>query len=124
MHFIIIIIIIIIIIVTIIIFGSAVLGGPWTPQAKIASNLYPGQPPANFCSAVYLRLPLLRKSFLISLGHVLVDLQGFFSTIVNAFKRNVNLITFLPGKWKEFKNPNVIVGLHLELTDSKERSSA
>jgi len=34
------------IIITII--GSTALGWPWPPQANVASDLYPGHPPANF----------------------------------------------------------------------------
>jgi hypothetical protein len=60
----------------IIIIGSAALGGPWPPQAYVASSLYPGQPPANFYNPVFLRLSLPHQSILISVSHVLVDLQG------------------------------------------------
>jgi hypothetical protein len=60
----------------IIIIGSTALGGPWPPQAKVAGALYPGLPPSNFYNPVSLRLPPSRQSILISVGHVLVDLQG------------------------------------------------
>jgi hypothetical protein len=69
-----------IIIIIIIIIGSTALGGPWPPQTNVASDLYPGHPPANFYNPISLRLPLSRQSILISVGHVVVDLQGF-STI-------------------------------------------
>jgi hypothetical protein len=65
--------------IIIIIIGSTALGGPWPPQADVASDLYPGHPPANFYNPVFLRLPVPRQSILISVGHVLVD-QGL-STI-------------------------------------------
>jgi len=45
---------IIIIIIIIIIIGSAAMGGPWPPQANVASDLYPGHPPANFYNPVSL----------------------------------------------------------------------
>jgi hypothetical protein len=57
---IIIIIIIIIIVVVVVVVGSTALGGPWPPQANVASDLYPGQPPANFYNPFSLRLPLPR----------------------------------------------------------------
>jgi len=41
-----------------IIIGSTDLGRPWPPQANVASDLYSGQPPANFYNPVSLRLPL------------------------------------------------------------------
>jgi hypothetical protein len=62
------------IIITIII-GTTALSGPWPPQANVASDLYPWQPPASFYNPVSSRLPLPRQSILISVGHVLVDLQ-------------------------------------------------
>jgi hypothetical protein len=37
----------IIIIIIIIVICSAALGEPWPPQANVASDLYPGHPPAN-----------------------------------------------------------------------------
>jgi hypothetical protein len=64
----------------IIIIGPSALGWPWFPQANVASDLYPGHPPANFYNPVSFRLPLPRQSILISVGHVLIDLQGL-STI-------------------------------------------
>ena len=51
-------------------------GGPWPPQANVASDLYPWHPPPNFYNAVSVRLLLSHQSILISVGHVLVDLQG------------------------------------------------
>ena len=62
-------------ITTIIIIGSTALGGPWSPQANVASDLYPVHPPANFYKPLSLRLLLPRQSILISVGHVLVNLQ-------------------------------------------------
>ena len=66
---------IIIIIIIIIIIGSTALGGPWPPQANVASDPFPGHQPANFYNPVSLRLPLPRQSIWISVGHVLVDVQ-------------------------------------------------
>jgi hypothetical protein len=60
----------------VVIVGSAALGEPWPSQANIASNLCPWQPPANFDNPVSLGLPLPRQSILISVGHILLDLQG------------------------------------------------
>jgi hypothetical protein len=68
---------IIIIMITI---GSTALGGPWSSRANVASDLYPGQPPANFYNPLSLRLSLPRQSILISVFHVLVDLQGLSAT--------------------------------------------
>jgi len=65
-----------IIIIIIIIIGSTALNGSWRPQTNIASDLYPGQPTASFYNPVSLRHSLPRQSILISVGHVLVDLQG------------------------------------------------
>jgi hypothetical protein len=45
-----------IIIIIIIIIGPAALGVLWPPQANVASELYPWQPPANFYHPVSLRL--------------------------------------------------------------------
>jgi len=64
----------------IIIIGSTALGGPWPPQANVINNLYPGDPPTNFQNPVSLRLPLPQQSILISVGHILFDLQDL-STI-------------------------------------------
>jgi hypothetical protein len=61
---------------TVIIVCSAALGGSWPSQANVASDLCPEQPPANFDNPVSLRLPLPRHSILISVGYILVDLQG------------------------------------------------
>jgi len=72
--------IIIIIIIIIITIGSTALGGPWPPQANVASDLYLWQPPGNFYHTFSLRLPLHRQSVLISVGHVLIHFQGL-STI-------------------------------------------
>jgi hypothetical protein len=47
-----------IIIIIIIVIGSKALGGPWPPQANVASDLYPGHPPVSFYNPVSLRLPL------------------------------------------------------------------
>ena len=55
---IIIIIIIIITTATIIIVDSTALGGPWPPQANVASDLYPGQPSTSFLSPASLCLCL------------------------------------------------------------------
>jgi len=66
--------------IIIIIVGSTALGGSEPSQANIASDLYPGHPPANFYNPVSLRLPPPLQSILISVGHVLVDLQNL-STI-------------------------------------------
>jgi len=62
--------------VLIIIIGSSALGGPQPPQANVANNLYPLQLPANFYNPVSLRLFQPHQSSLISVGHLLVDLQG------------------------------------------------
>jgi len=58
---IIVVIIIVVIIIVVIIIGSTTLGGLWHPRANVASDLYPGHPPANFYNPVYLRLPLPRS---------------------------------------------------------------
>ena len=60
------------IIIVIIIIGWAL--------ANITSDIYPEHPPHSFYNPVSLRLPLPRQSFLILVGHVLVDIQGL-STI-------------------------------------------
>jgi hypothetical protein len=66
-------VIIIIIIIIIIITnttGPTALGGPWPPQANVASDLYPWHQTANFYNPVSSRLPLprqfLQSSFLAS----------------------------------------------------------
>jgi len=59
----------------IIIIGSTALSGPWSSQANFVSYPCPGQSPANFYNPVSGRLPLPRQSILISVGHVLVELQ-------------------------------------------------
>jgi len=64
----------------IIIIGFIALGGPWPPQAIVASDLYPGHLPASFYNPVSLRLSLPRQPVLIPVGHILVDLQDL-STI-------------------------------------------
>jgi hypothetical protein len=66
----------VVVIIVVVVVGSTALGGPWPPQAHVASDLYPGQPPAIFYNPFSLRLPLPRQFILISVGHVLVDLQG------------------------------------------------
>jgi len=66
---------IIITIIIIVVVGSTALGEPWSPQGNIASDLYPRHPPANFYNSVSLRLSPPRQSILISVGHVIVDLQ-------------------------------------------------
>ena len=72
----------IIIIITIIV--STALGGPWRPQANVAGD--PRQPSLNFCNTVSLSLPLPRQFILISVGHVLVDLQGLSIISLNAIR--------------------------------------
>jgi hypothetical protein len=61
----------IIIIIIIIIVGSKALGVPWPPQANVARCFHN---PFSMC------LPLPRQSILISVGHVLVDLQSLSIT--------------------------------------------
>jgi hypothetical protein len=61
---------------TIVIIGSTALGGPWPPHKIVASDFYPGQPSSSFYSPASLSLPPTRHSILISVGHVLVDLQS------------------------------------------------
>ena len=51
-----------VVIIIIIIIGSTSLGEPWSPQANVASDLYPGHTPANFYNPVFLRLPLPRHA--------------------------------------------------------------
>ena len=70
------------VIIIIIIIGSTALGGPWPPQANVASDPYPGHPPANFYNPISLCLPLHRQSILISVDHFLVVLRGL-STILD-----------------------------------------
>jgi len=43
-----------IIIIIIIIIGSTTVGGPWPPQANVASDLYSGHPPAQFLQPIFL----------------------------------------------------------------------
>jgi hypothetical protein len=64
-----------------IIIGPTALGGPWPPQAIVARDLYSVQPPAKFYNPVSLLLHLPRQSFLISVGHVFVDVKGFVRNI-------------------------------------------
>jgi hypothetical protein len=52
---------------------------PWPLQGNVAKDVYPGQSPANFYNPVPSRLPLPCQSILISVGHVLVDLQGLYT---------------------------------------------
>jgi hypothetical protein len=35
--------------------SSTAMSGPWPPQTNVASDLYPGHPPANFYNSVSLR---------------------------------------------------------------------
>jgi len=62
-------------IIIIIIIDSAALGGTSPPQTSVVSDLYSGNPPANFYNPVTLRLPIPHQSILILVGHVIVDLQ-------------------------------------------------
>jgi len=80
-----------IIIIIIIVIGSTALGGPWPPQANVPNDLYPVHPPANFCNPVSLRLPPSRQSILISVGHVLGDLQGLSAHWTN--KSNILMLS-------------------------------
>jgi hypothetical protein len=66
----------VIIIIIIVVVGSTALIGPWPPQANVASDFYPGQPSTNFYSPASLCLLSQRKTILISVGHVLFDLQS------------------------------------------------
>jgi len=59
----------------IIIIGSTALGGPWLPQANVASDLDPGHLPANFYNPVALCFLLPHQSILILVSHILIDLQ-------------------------------------------------
>jgi len=61
--------------VDVIIIGSTALGGPWPPQANVASGLYLGHPPATFYDPVSLHLPLPCQFILISVGHILMLLN-------------------------------------------------
>jgi hypothetical protein len=61
----------------IIIIGCTAVGGPWPPLENVASDLSPEHPPADIYNPISLRLPITRQSILISVGHVLVDFQGF-----------------------------------------------
>ena len=65
--------------IIIIIIGCTALGRPWPPQTNVASDLYPGHPPANFSNTVSLCLPPPSQSIFISVGHVLGDLQGLWT---------------------------------------------
>jgi hypothetical protein len=65
-----------------IIIGSTALGGPWPPQANVASDFCPGQRSTSSYSPAFFLLPPRHQSILISVGHVLVDL---------AFVRNIFL---------------------------------
>jgi len=82
---------IIIIIIIFVVIGSTALGGPWPPQANVATDLSPVQPPANFYNLVSLRLPPPRQSILISVGHVLGDLHGLFAHCTN--KSNILMLS-------------------------------
>jgi len=59
------------IIIIIIAIDCTALGGPRAPQTNVASDHYPGHPPASFYNAVSLRHPLPRQSIFISVCHVL-----------------------------------------------------
>jgi len=41
-------VVVVVVIIIIIIIDSTALGGLWPPQANVASDLYPWQPPDNF----------------------------------------------------------------------------
>jgi hypothetical protein len=62
--------------IIIIIIASRALGGPRPSHANVASDLYPGHPPANFYNPVFLRLPQTRQSILFYVVQNLVTLQG------------------------------------------------
>jgi len=66
--------------IIIIIIGSTALGGPWTPQANVTSDLYPTHSPINLYNPVSLHLPLPHQPILISVSHVHSDLQGMSTT--------------------------------------------
>ena len=82
------------IIVVVVIIGPSALGWPWPPQANVASDLYPGHPPANFYNPVSFRLPLPRQSILISVGHVLVDLQGLSSIFLSNSLSTIRAVSY------------------------------
>jgi len=68
--------------IIIIIIGSTAVGGPWPPQANVASNLYPGHTPANFYNPVSLRHPTLAlildvMSFSVVDGHHKASRKGW-----------------------------------------------
>ena len=85
-----------------IIISSTALGGPCPPQANVAS-VYPGRPPANLYNPVSLRLPILRQSILMSVGHVLFDLQDLstyflgnsFPSIRTTLTAHLSLLDFI-----------------------------
>jgi hypothetical protein len=62
-------------IIIVIIICSTALAGSWPTQANVASDIYPWHMPANFYKQVSLRLPRPSQSILISVRHILVDLQ-------------------------------------------------
>jgi hypothetical protein len=66
----------IIIIVIVVAVGCTALGGPWPPQANIASAFYPEHPPANFYNQVFLCPPPPRQSILILVHYVHGEFQG------------------------------------------------
>jgi len=93
-----------IIIIIIIIIISAALAGPLPPEANVANYLYPGYPPANFYNPLSLRFPLPHQSILISISHVLDDLQVlstvFFlgnslSSIRTTWSAHLSLLDFI-----------------------------
>jgi hypothetical protein len=63
----------------IIIIRPTALSGTLPLQANVASDLYPGHPPSNFYNPVSFRFSLPSQSILISVGHVLVDLQVLYT---------------------------------------------
>jgi hypothetical protein len=82
--------------------NSTSLDGPWPPQANVASDLCPGQPPANFYNPVSFHLPLPCQSILILVGYILVDLQGLsfflgisFSSIHTTWSAHLSLLDFI-----------------------------
>jgi hypothetical protein len=101
---IVVVVVVFVVILVIIIMGSTALGGPWPARANVASDLYPMHPPANFHNPVSLHLPLPRQSILISVSHILVDLQGLsiisflgnsFSSICTTWPALLSLLDFI-----------------------------
>jgi len=46
------------IIIVVVVVASTALGGPWPPQANVASDPHPAQQPSSCCHSVSVRLPL------------------------------------------------------------------